>query len=492
MEAIYTTTGMMIRPFKPSKAGMILRARSVWMPAAHKPVPITAYTMKDGDESTTKCLVTYRCHKEWLKQTIPDIVITDMPKNHVDKIETAMALNADVMPNDIQFAATQAVLDNNFKTCFFNIPTGVGKTLLAVYLMSILKVKSWIMCYRTIVLDQWVKTMREKTTMDMDRVKIINSSKDLLKMASGEFPFDDYDVYLSTPMILTKFAEKHGLDLLNEVYNNCGIGVKFFDEAHYNIGNITKINGLTNIERTYYLSADFGPCEPTRQKLYLKMFANVPVIRPREELAKSMQFTNAIVVRYNTHPSLNSIEGTFTKFGFNHNKYMEYQLTQDAFYHAFTSVLDTIQKTNSDRKYKTLFLCTLIDHVDYFKEWLENYYRENVPEDQRPKVVRYHSQMPEDERDDALENGQVIVSTYQSMGVGVDLQMIRYVVALSPVNSIEDNQAAGRARALPDGEDCFYFMFVDDGFSYVKEKLPYRLSYLEKQKVKKIYSIKYS
>ena len=121
-----------------------------------------------------------------------------------------------------------------------------------------------------------------------------------------------------------------------------------------------------------------------------------------------------------------------------------------------------------------------------------NYYCKNVPEDQRPKVVRYHSQMPEDERDDALENGQVIVSTYQSMGVGVDLQMIRYVVALSPVNSIEDNQAAGRARALPDGEDCFYFMFVDDGFSYVKEKLPYRLSYLEKQKVKKIYSIKYS
>ena len=78
------------------------------------------------------------------------------------------------------------------------------------------------------------------------------------------------------------------------------------------------------------------------------------------------------------------------------------------------------------------------------------------------------------------------------MGVGVDIKMIRHVIGLSPVNPIEDNQAAGRARALPDGEDCFYYIFQDDGFKYIQSRLPDRIAYLREQKIKKFYSIKYS
>lgn len=490
MEAIFTTTGMMIKPYRPSKAGMILKARSVWVAGAHTSQPVTAYLMKDP-ETGSKRLVTYRCHPNWLREQIPDLVISYMEPNHIEPLGEPFTLNPDIIPNEIQSSATQAVLDNHFKTAFFNIPTAAGKTLLAIYLTSLLGCKSWAMCYRTIVLDQWKKTMGKMTTANLDRVRIIKSSKELLAMASGDFEFDKYDMYLSTPMLLTKFAEHHGLDLLNDAFNNCGIGVKFFDEAHYNVGNITKINGLTNVDRTYYLSADFGQAEPTKQKLYLKMFANVPVIRPKAELAKNMQYTVGVVVRYNTNPSFNNIESCFTKFGFNHNRFMEYQLDEDNFYHALVNVIHSIQETNPTYKYKVLFLCTLIDHVNFLKDWITRYYEKHYP-DNMPKIVRFHSQMPEAEREDALANGQIIVSTFQSMGVGVDLKMIRYVVALAPVNTIEDNQAAGRARALPDGEDCFYFIFCDDGFEYIRKRLPGRLEYLQRQKIKQIYSIKYS
>jgi hypothetical protein len=489
MEAIYTTTGMQVKPYRPNKLKPIVLSRSIWQKGIHKPIPVTAYVMKDADIGKRLC--TYRCHPDWLKQTFPDMVITRLPPNHVEPMGQRFTLNPDVMPNDIQASATDAVIQNNFKTAFFNIPTGAGKTLLAIYLAGLLNCKAWIMCFRTIVLEQWKRSMTEMTTLNTERVLIVNSSTTLMKMAEGDFPFDDYDVYLSTPKLLTGFAERHGLDLLNDAMDHCGIGVKFFDEAHYNVGNICKINALTNVPRTYYLSADFGQPDPAREKLYYKMFSSVPVIKPKEELAKSMQYTIGVVVRYNTHPSFNEIESTFTQFGFNHHKFMEYQLSQDAFYHAYCSVLDTIRSTNDDHRYKVLVLCNLIEHVDYLREWTANYYVHSMGEN-APNVVRFHSKMSLEEREEALRDGEVIVSTYQSMGVGVDLKLIRYVVSLCPVNVIEDNQAAGRARALPGGEDCYYFLFVDDGFEYVKKRLPNRLGYLQQQKIKKMYSIKYS
>lgn len=488
MEAIFTTTGMQIKPFRPTKAGMILKARSVWMNATHQAKPVTAYVMKDD---TSKRLVTYNCHKTWLEQNIPDIVISEMPPNHKEMVGHEFALNADVMPNEIQASAAQAILDNNFKTAFFNIPTGVGKTLLAIYLTSLLGCKGWAMCHRQMVLEQWVATMADKTTFDIKRIKVVKSSKDLSKMAFGEFPVEKYDFYLSTPMLLTSFAKNYGLDMLNEAMDACGIGVKFFDEARYNVGNIVKINALTNIERTYYLSADFGQPDPQTELLYKKMFNSVPIIRPRKERIKSDYYTVGVLVRYNTHPSFNEIEGCFGKFGFDRHKFMEYTLNEDAFYHAFTSVMDTIRKTEKDGNHKTLILCNLIEQVDFLRDWLIAYYEKTDP-NYPQNIVRFHSEMPHEEKVAALEWGKIIVSTYQSMGVGVDVYGIRHVVSLVPVNGIEDNQAAGRARRLPNGEDCFYYIFVDDGFEYVKKKLPARIAYLQDEKLKKTVSIKYS
>ena len=490
MHAVYTTTGMRLYPYKPSKMGMILNARSVWNPGGHIKVPVTAYIMKDPNDSV-KNLVTYKCHPKWLQEQIPDIEIEYMKPNHIEKMECEFTLNPDVIPNEIQASAVAAVLDNNFKQAFFNMPTGIGKTLLAAYLTSLIGDKAWAMCYRTIVLQQWKKTMKEMTTFDVERIYVVSATKTLMKMASGDWPFEKYDMYVSTPMLLTKFAQDYGLELLNEVFNNCGIGIKFFDEAHKNVGNICKINGLTNVERTYYLSADFNQSEPTKAKLYYKMFGSTPVIKPKKEKTEDLKYTNGIIVRYNTHPSFNEIESCFQKYGFSSFKYMEYQMQQGEFYRALEAVLDDIRRTPDWRKYKILLLSNLIEHSNVLYEWLKNYFAMYCGED-CPHVVRYHSELSSEERQDALERGEVISSTYQSMGVGVDIKMIRHVLGLAPVNPIEDNQAAGRARALPDGEDCFYYIFQDDGFRYIQMKLPDRISYLEEQKIKKFYSIKYS
>lgn len=490
LKAIYTTTGMYLMPYKPSKMGMILNARSVWVPGGRVRSPVTAHLMK-GPDDNFKTLVTYKCHPNWLKEQIPEIEIENLPPNHVEDMEYEYTLKPDVIPNEVQVSAVEAVLDNNFKHAFFNMPTGVGKTLLSAYLASILKKKAWAMCYRAIVLDQWKSTMENMTTFDTKRLYRVKSSAALLRMATGDWPYEKYDMYVSTPMILTKFATDYGLELLNDVFNNCGIGVKFFDEAHKNVGNICKINGLTNVERTYYLSADFNQAEPNKTKLYYKMFSSVPVIKPRKDESDNLKYTIGVVVRYNTHPSFNEIEGCFQKYGFSAFKYMEYQIMQQEFYDAFAGVLDEIRRSTDWRQYKILILANLIEHTNVIFDWVKNYVNSYCRDDP-PYVVRFHSEVGAEERKDALENGEIICSTYQSMGVGVDIKLIRHVIGLAPVNPIEDNQAAGRARALPDGKDCFYYLFQDDGFKYTQQRLPERISYLMQQKIKRFCSIKYS
>ena len=463
-------------------------SRAVYVPPTRKHEGVTAYLVKDEQIKGKKLLLTYPTDKDWMLKTFPDIEIEDMKPNHVEEIEQDMKLNDNVIPTALQKAAIKAIVDNDFHEAFFNIPTGAGKTLLSTYLISILKKKAWVMCFRTIVLGQWIKTMENMTSCDTSRVLLVKSSKTLLKMAMGDWDPSKYDVYLSTPILLTSFAKRYGWDLLNDAMDTCGIGVKFFDEAHYNLGNIVKINALTNIERTYYLSADFDQSDTHKAKLFYQMFQNVPIIKPNEEVSNSMKYTVGIVVHFNTKPSLQEIDHCFGRYGFSAYRYMQYEIDQEKFMMAISYVLADIRRADPGMKYKILMLWNLIEHVDFFydiiKEKIKDIYGEDAPE-----VVRYHSQLSEEERKHALEKGQLIVSTYQSMSVGVDLKMIRYVMSLSPVSHIEDNQAAGRARALPGGEDCFYFLFQDDGFPNLRRRLPYRLQYLESQKIKKLYSI---
>ena len=73
-KAIFTETGMRIYPFSPTKMGMILNARSIWIPGGHTRVPVTAYVIKDATTGL-KNLVTYKCHPKWLQEQIPEVEI---------------------------------------------------------------------------------------------------------------------------------------------------------------------------------------------------------------------------------------------------------------------------------------------------------------------------------------------------------------------------------------------------------------------------------
>lgn len=500
MKAIYTSSGMQLVPYRPKYMSRILAARSTFMPTTragkvvHHMHNVTAFVMKDI-HTAEKRLCTYNCGKDWLQTVCPGIEITRMRKNEILKLDSQFAMNLDFIPTEMQASAVSAVVDNGFKNAFFNIPTGEGKTLLSVYLTSLLGVKAWATCYSTVVLRQWAHTLATKTDIDPKMVLIVNSSKQLLKMAVGDWDPHKYDMYLSTPKILSMFAENYGLDLLNDVFNTCGIGIKFYDEAHRNVGNICKINALTNVERTYYLSADFSQAKPDTAQLYYKMFGRIPVIRPAQSYIDSKKYTNCVLVHFNTRPNFSESASVFGHYGFNGYNYMEHILRKPQFYDALRQVMIAIHtwSVQDQKGYRTVLMCNMIEHTNMLKEKIIELVDEIWANDaSKPHVAKYHSECSQEEKDDAMEFGDIIVTTHQSMGVGVDLPMLRYIIMLAPVNSIVDNQAAGRARRLKDGADCYYFMFIDDGFAYMTKNLEERLDYLHRQKIKSFVSITYN
>ena len=157
MEALYTTTGMTIRPFKRSKLERFYRSRCVFIKPLHRFEGVTAHIVNDGTGG--KVLCTYPCDPDWLKREVPDMVISKMKPNHVEDIEQDFELNEGIIPTDLQESVVRDVINYDVRQAFFNIPTGAGKTLLSTYLISLLKKKTWIICFRQEVLNQWKRTM---------------------------------------------------------------------------------------------------------------------------------------------------------------------------------------------------------------------------------------------------------------------------------------------------------------------------------------------
>ena len=198
----------------------------------------------------------------------------------------------------------------------------------------------------------------------------------------------------------------------------------------------------------------------------------------------TLKFTVAVVVFFNSHPSELSKASVYSKRGFSFYEYMKYEFEHEIFFNALWFIIDSISKTNKEG-YKILLLVNLIDHVDILKEKVCERYGENFI------IGKYHSEISESEKLFTKEYANLIISTYQSFSTGLDVSLIKYVVSCSICTKIDDNQASGRARPLPDGSDAFYFMLSDTGFPYTKKKLGGRLAYLKETKIKKIEQIKY-
>lgn len=482
---IFTSkNGTIIAPYRKGQCRDLEHETSLWDPVYHKSMELTGFFVTNFGGG--RAFITHNRPVSYLKSYFPGYDIQSLPKTPAYNVNEPFALKDEITLREIQGDVISKLLatPKNITEWFINMQTSMGKTVAGVYLSAYFHRKTMIVCFKKDVLTQWVNTYIEKTTIDPKRLLGINDGKmlDAIRYNNGEWKknrpnlIDDFDIYFVSPGMLTGYIGRHDCTDLIQIFNNLGIGLLIFDEAHHNMGAMVKINALSNVESTLYLSAEFTQGNYKREEKFYRIFDNAAVLQPDAALVKSMKYTSIIVVDYNTHPSDKEILEVTTKYGYNAQRYMSYQLKRGYIF----KVLEHLMKLILDSRkpeYKALFLVTNIAHADMIYEFL----KDSVPSKEL-RYGRYHSQMPNEERQATLNYANVIISTYASFGVGNDLENIKYVVSLNQCNKVEDNQAAGRARPLFDGSNAIYFMVTDVGFKYCRDKLRVRLGYIMETK----------
>ncbi len=481
---IRSKNGTIITPYKKGQCRDLEHDTSLWDQVYHKSTELTGFFITNYH--CNRAFVTHGRPMSYLTSYFPRYDIISLPPTLAMDVSAPFGLRDDITLREIQGDVINKVISSpkNVHEWFINMQTSMGKTVAGVYLSAFFHRKTLIVCFKKDVLDQWMKTYIEKTTIDPLRLLTLSDGKmlDAIRFNRGEWKknrpnlIDDFDIYFSSPGMLTGYMGRNDYSDLTEIFNNLGIGLVIFDEAHHNLGALVKINALTIVDSTLYLSADFGQGNYKREEKFYHIFDSTVVLKPDAKLEKSMKYTSLLVVDYNTHPTDKEILEVTTKYGYNAQRYMSYQLKKGYLFNVLKHLMEMIRDTKK-LEYKTLILVSNIAHADLIYDFLQN----AVP-DKGLRYGRYHSQMPEDEHSATKEFANVIISTYASFGVGLDVENIKYVISLNQCNKIEDNQAAGRARPLFDGSNAIYIMPVDVGFKYCRNKLKVRLAYLMETK----------
>lgn len=478
-----TLTGMVFEDYNTGDIPLLERYTSVFDKVTHKNIPTAGFVLDNE-------FATYKMSEPYIKSLTAG---TTYGEFEIEKIPMSLGTPTEPYKSSIRLQKNQKPVSEKMMSggnqIFLNIPTATGKTILAVDMIAKLQVKTIVICFKKKILQQWYETFRDKTTIDINRVTIINSSQYFYDVISGDVDVDMTDIWLVTPSMISLFCNTNGWDMLTELFAFMGIGFKVIDEAHRCFGATIKINAYTSV-RTLYLSADYNQANKYIRRMFFNALHNATVIRYDEETMQDLKHITCVEYEYNTNPSDTDIlkitnATRRNKYHWDHFEYTKYMMENGEALNHVNKIIQGIIKSESDitnsgeKPYKILVLTNMIDYVDIVYNELKKNYSERL-------VTRYHTKIPKDELA-SYTDGDIIVSTYQAFGEGVDVTTpcIRHVISMNPVDVIMANQSAGRCRPI-DGLESFYWMLVDNGFEFCRNNEVRSVRYLAAAKIGKI------
>lgn len=468
---VKTFTGLTIYPYKRGQCKSLENITSVSKyPRGRE--PFNGYYVKPK---------TFACRpfdRGMLEEMLPSYEIIGSVR-YKDHPIRPFVFHSNIELSDIQSSFCEQMMGMSNNRIFCKLQTGYGKTFIMIYMISQILMRTIIICYSTTVLNQWKRSLENHTSFDPKRLMILSSSHTLRKIAIGEKDVSDIDIFLCTPTLIGSYASQYGWGSVSDLFEKLQIGIKVYDEAHRNLKAMTLIDAFTNVQRNFYLSAEYYQSNTAKSKLFFQSFYDAPIVEVSKDVEKGMRYINAIVVNFNSNPSeLVEMQVIRENYGFSNFEYMKYQFANGKILDVLASLLLSIVDNNSDGK-KILIATGMIEHVQIIYEFLKDRYPSYHP-------AMLYSELSDEEKEYAKTKSDMIIATIGSFGPGVDIKNIRYVIAMDQFDFITDSQLSGRAR--PDnGSKAFYMMLNDVGFDYCVKKIRKRVNYLAKTKLDHIF-----
>lgn len=336
-----------------------------------------------------------------------------------------------------------------------NLQTGFGKTFCVAYASTELNEKAIIISPNEGLKTQWINTYhkmfnyRPKNLMNIAGSNIINAiMEDMIEPA---------DIYFVNHATLRNYMTALNGYALHKFFKKIEVGIKVYDEAHMEFGNILLIDNFSNTNRTWYLTATFDRSDKTESVCFKRAFSMVITFGELESQEVMEKHVIYHVVNINSRPTPKDRGKVMNFRGLTAASYGKYAFMDDTNQTAYAAILNVLEKIK-ELEGKTLIFVPLIEAVDLVVKKLKADHPEK-------SVAAYHSKTSKDEKESAIKK-DIIVTTIRSCGTGRDIPGLRSIICLDPVASkVIAQQMIGRLRPYAKGKMTFFFDIVDVAFA---------------------------
>lgn len=299
-----------------------------------------------------------------------------------------------------------------------SLPCGYGKTILALYIISILKLKTIILVHKESLKEQWIQRINE--FLDNSNIGIIQQNKininsDIIVGMIPSIAERNYD----------KIFNDIGLLIVDECHH---IASKIFSKCLYKIGADYTIglsatpkrkDGLTKIIHWY-----LGP-----QLIYIKnRDKNINTLIYNIKYECNDNKFKILTRRYKGKDTINTVDMITNLTKINDRNIL---------------ILNIIKKLLDDNERYIMILSERIDHLELLKNNIDNFIKVN-----KLNILTeyYKGSSSKDERRNAENNNNihVLFGSYQIASEGLDIPRLNTLILASPKKDVE--QCIGRIQ----------------------------------------------
>ena len=362
--------------------------------------------------------------------------------------------------------------DNNCKQRFLALVTGSGKTFVTITMIGWLRVKSLIVVDTERLATQWKEEFLKHSNIDPNRIIILSGADSIEEAINNS---SNYDVFIGMHATLLNVM-KEDYNAMNNLMAKLGIGFRIFDEAHTHFKNICKINALSNVEYTLYLTATPSRSAFRDDQLYGKVFRKIPYFNGKE-LNPITNYCDVILYKFDSEPDERTKYSCKTQMGFSAQLWARW--IEGGGYDNYLECLKDIF-TNfklKERDKKIAIILPTINLIEKTKQDLEDFLNVDVG-----LFVGSHSSgksVSIEEKTSALEK-KVFITNTKMFDKAIDVPDLEILINFVPMTSeVTLEQLMGRIRYRADKAHIFIDI-TDVGFPSCKKQLYTRKQFYKK------------
>jgi len=338
--------------------------------------------------------------------------------------------------NDLQRSAISFILkmkkDLATHQRFLSLETGSGKTYITINCISQFKKKALIVVDTVALADQWKREFLNHTNLPEDKIVILSGQESIDK----EYANPTGDVYIAIHKTIGSMIE-NDINSVNLLMNKLGIGFRVFDESHVDFGNICRINALSNVEYTLYLTATPSRSSYLDNSLYAKVFKYVPYFNGKE--LGNEKYHKVILYSYDSHPSFDEKMSVRTKYGFSAPMWAKYIAT-DGYEFLLEAAADIIKTFKLiERNKKVAIMLPTIELINKLKTDLEITFPDI-------EIGVFIGSTAKNKRDEELSK-KFFITNDKIFGKAIDIKDLEILINFVPFGSqVQTEQIIGRLR----------------------------------------------